>query len=185
MAERFQYSLKELLVVVLILGAFIGLTLKFIKEITQHTHHDSKRYFAKSNISALGSALERYRLEFGHYPPDVVPGLNGSEILHEYLCCTIRDNQGTVHGPFLAWDKSRIVSGANGTSQIVSPFLGTYVYKIVGAKGLEQPLIIDSGPDKLLGGTIDPQKGFVPDNSDANHDGVPDDKDNITNETAN
>jgi hypothetical protein len=64
----------------------------------------------------------------------------------------------------------------NGVPELKTVSGHDYVY-ILRSNG--EPLVIDRGPDGLLGGSINVVKGFVPDGSDANGDGVADDKDNL------
>jgi type II secretory pathway pseudopilin PulG len=129
---------------------------------------------AKSNLSLIMAALETYRKDFGAYPPETFSASNGSEVLHHYLCR--RMQAGEIHyGPYIENVAAGDLDG-NGIPELNTIWGRDYIYVALADGTI---WVIDRGPDGFLGGTVSPEKGFVPDGSDANGDGVTDDRDNI------
>ena len=178
---RLQFSLRTLIIFVLILGPIVAITWAIL---SIKPRRSARFNLARYNLYYLNAALERYKTDFAQFPPENVHGKTTDEILNLYLGSTLKNKSGNQFGPYLDEHKSYFQKNDQTRRlEIITPWGIPYVYKIIRVNGEDFPLIIDPGPDKLLGGTIDPEKGFVPDNSDANHDGVPDYQDNITNET--
>jgi hypothetical protein len=119
---------------------------------------DTRAARARSDLKNLVIMSGLYQTEFGRFPADSIADCRGTA----FLSALMPDNTYSRNGP------QRSLWG------------GAYSFVVINPGQPEAYcLIIDPGPDKLLGGTLDPQKGFVPDGSDANRDGIPDDKDNI------
>jgi len=172
------FTLVELLIVVAIVAILIGILIPVIGKIQRDARIKSARMFMDT---AIAPAIEEYRLRFKYYPPDDVPSTNGSEILAHHLCRGIR--VGEMVYATLIPAKNLVELNGNSFPELLSPLGGTYVYFVLldtnGNKiGYR---VVDPGPDKLLGGTVDPVLGFVVNATDANGDGVPDHLDNIYN----
>lgn len=174
-AKRFQFRLCTLVVAVVLMGIVVGLALKL-----NTPHIDTIQRDATFRLKEIRAALSAYSEYFKDYPPDNLPNGNGSEILYLYLG-TALPGQGQTYGPFAMFSSSLIKTMPSGKREILSPFGSRYSYKLLlDAKGKRRGyIVVDPGADGLLGGTLDAIQGFRPDNSDANKDGVPDDKDNI------
>jgi prepilin-type N-terminal cleavage/methylation domain-containing protein len=177
MSRRSGFTLIELLVVVLIIGILMALLLPALGK----ARAASRRSAAKATMHTIAMALEKYREDFKYYPPDDKLGTTpigplqadtGSKVLAYYLCQRFAD--GEMHfGPYVDLSSARLVDG----DKMVSPLGGFYRYKIfTDSAGLPQSYtVVDPGEDRLLG----LNDMLQPDNSDANGDGVPDDRDNI------
>jgi hypothetical protein len=203
--HRFQFSLRTLLLLVFAAGIYIGYLIYFpdttarltfaalvvfgaasgnryalvtiallvILGVTLplfSTHGPRKPNRDRQQLQAIAMALSKYHDDFAAYPP-ANSNLNGSQILYRSLAVThSAQNQG--FGPYLMdnWTQP----------EILSPRGNVYVYVLrKNSAGDFEPLIIDPSPDKLLGGSLDAGGHFIPDGSDANKDGVPDDRDNL------
>jgi len=136
---------------------------------------------ATMEVQALYFGLRAYRDDFGAYPPDELPGHSSGAVLYHFLCerfgCTEDGN-----GPYLNARSTCVGTKDNaGWPEYRSPYGGEYVYKVLRKPdGMQDVLIIEPGRDGLLGGTIDPQKGFIPDETIRNSHGDPAWKDNIS-----
>jgi prepilin-type N-terminal cleavage/methylation domain-containing protein len=186
-ATRPGFTMIELLMVVAIIGILAGLLLPALARARQSTRVAS----AKNAMQAIAMSLEKYREDFRVYPPDDEFG-NGDEasslVLGKYLCS--RHTWGEMHyGPYLENVEGRLRDvGAGTTRALVSPLGGFYQYKELedpeepadsGKKRKTRYTVVDAGPDKKWGGTIDVVAGFIVDGTDQNNDGTSDDKDNI------
>ncbi|MCY3021154.1 MAG: hypothetical protein NTW87_19240 [Planctomycetota bacterium] len=131
-------------------------------------------------INGLVLALEKYRDDFLVYPPDTVPTSKGGEVLYHFLCRNLSSGALT-YGPYVAMPV--VDRDGDGFPEIPpSSGLGDLEYKVLLAPDGKQRgcVIISPGPDGLLGGTVDPRKGFIPDETILNKDGQPAYEDNIT-----
>jgi hypothetical protein len=127
-------------------------------------------------IDGIEAALARYHVDYGAYPPDILPNASGAESLAHYLCESLQKD-GIQSDPFLQYPSEfKRDSDGNGVPELKTVWGHDYIYAL---RSNGKPLVIDRGPDGLPGGTINFEKGFVPDRSDANGDGVADDKDNL------
>jgi type II secretory pathway pseudopilin PulG len=82
---------------------------------------------ANATKNAFAMALEAYKVDFGAYPPDNVPGLNGSQVLHEHLCKPLPVGN-TTYGPYMA-AAGRTRQGS--VPELFSPTGRRYTYKLV------------------------------------------------------
>ncbi len=172
--KRMQFSLTALLISVICIGAVIGLIIKLPRMLRRsHMQTASRRLIDDISIS-----LEKYRADQGGYPPDTIPSTSssGSDILFKYLWqsknAMMKRYWYPPHFHFLPDEVGQKMRTAYGSS---------YEYRIlVDKEGKEYGFIlVDPGPDQLLGGRLEAGKGFVPNNSDENGDGVPDHNDNL------
>ena len=180
------FTMVELLVVISIIAILAALLLPIFGTIRQKARNGA----AKQTLNAIVMALEKYREDFESSPPDNAPTTNGSEVLWYHLCRRMypmvktsdgRVVQGEVHhGPYLE-AKDTVVPTTGDNKKLISPLGGDYGYVLmVDSDGQKRScLVVDPGPDKLLGGQLTPDKGFVPGGGDQNGDGKPDDEDNI------
>lgn len=123
------------------------------------------RMLAETNIQSIARAIEHYRLSKGCYPDDSSPQ-------KLYVALQSHDGDAPDAKRFLSPSG---VSTKDQDDQCLTNSLGAlYIYKrLVFDDGREQGFIlIDPGPDELLGGTIDPVLGFVSDNSGADKDNI-------------
>ncbi|MCY3021155.1 MAG: hypothetical protein NTW87_19245 [Planctomycetota bacterium] len=136
---------------------------------------------ARNVLSALVMAMGKYRDDFAAYPPDNTPTSDGGEVLYHFLCQRFRWGE-LQYGPYLENAGQLAAKGRNGLPAVRSPFGGNYEYRLLVLPPGKAPgfLLIDPGFDRLLGGTIDLQKGFVPDKTILNKDGRPACEDNIS-----
>jgi hypothetical protein len=195
MADRFQIGLKELILLMLLASVVVGIGVKYprgtiltvggaataiavivllrrgqrlaatvvailpllwgpLVEMKFHTRTPHRWLRAKVEVKKLSIAVEVYKLNLGAFPPDSLIDPSGAQFSTSLLRIGVSKNDVPSLSPYNAG------------------------YSFVEMNPGQQDSF-DPGPDKLLGGTLDPQKGFVPDGSDANRDGVPDDQDNI------
>jgi prepilin-type N-terminal cleavage/methylation domain-containing protein len=177
-AMRYRgFTLIELLVVI----AIIAILLAFLLPALAKARASARRGAARQTMNTIVMALEKYREDFKYYPPDDKLGSAafdnsqpdaGSKLLAYYLCQ--RFSVGETHyGPYMDLSNSQ----SKDNQQIVSPLSGFYKYKLfVDSNGIPQScMVVDPGEDKLFG--LDDQ--MRPNNTDANGDRTPDDKDNI------
>jgi prepilin-type N-terminal cleavage/methylation domain-containing protein len=165
------WTLVELLVVIAIISILLGM----LVVVVLRARGDATNKGASMAMSTVTSAIESYRVEFGRYPPDSLPshpGATGSEILAWYL--GQRFTVGESHpGPYIPPNKLR-TNPSSGLQELPTPFRRSYIYGLLynDDHTLRGYLLIDAGPDGLLGGAIDPVAGFVPDSSDASKDNI-------------
>jgi hypothetical protein len=126
-------------------------------------------------MNAIEAALARYHIEYSAYPPDNLPNASGAESLAHFLCDPLQKG-GIQNDPFMEPGDIKRDTDGNGTPELKTVWGHDYIY-VLRSDG--KALAIDRGPDGFLGGTVTHEKGFVPDGSDANSDGVADDKDNL------
>ncbi len=122
-------------------------------------------------LKNLAMMIDAYHVEHGAYPPDTNSNMGSSETLYYYLCVQQRAANENIYPAFDA--------NANGLMEFVSQCQRILLYARLKEGNREGYVLIDPGQDGLLGGIIDPQRGFISDGSDANRDGIPDDKDNL------
>ena len=159
------FTLVELVVVILIIAVISSVLIS----ITGGHHVGGRESRNRAYLRIIEHALEAYRLDFSAYPPDNSPTSNGSEVLAHYLCRKL--SSGTqVYGPYLNVG-TLADADQNGFPEYLSPLKNIYTYKLIGQTN-SRVLLIDPGPDRKIGGTIDPKKGFVPDNSGADKDNL-------------
>ena len=149
------FTLVELMVVLSVIMILAGLILPAVLKARKNATIGA----AREKLSAISMALEKYRDDFHAYPPDNVPSTNGSEILAHHLCT--RFPHGESHlGPYLDVPEDQL-KGA--TRRIPSPLGGTYVYGRFNADtdgNFRSFALVDPGPDKLPGGSVDSATGF-------------------------
>jgi type II secretory pathway pseudopilin PulG len=138
---------------------------------------------ARIQLQTMSMTAMKYAGEWGEFPP-FDPAVNtsnrkGAELLHFYLCKKHALGERFL-GPYFDTNESNLHSGPNLDLALISPLHSFYTFGFEG-KGDHrvQWVIVDPGRDKLLGGIMSAENGFVPDNSDANGDGKPDHLDNI------
>jgi len=148
-------TLVELLVIFVIIAILCGLIWSSLRV----THCEISR--VRSMVQSVNAALERYQADFNAYPPET-PGKDGTDMVEQYLRHEFKIH-GMSYGPYIE---------PRGNIPFISPQGGRYVYTLVDFGKGPQPLIVDPGRDRQLGGTIDPKKGFVPDNSGADKDNL-------------
>lgn len=154
---------------------------------------------AKQAMSSIAMALDKYRDDFGRYPPhDKAMGTYGipqgeqlgSEVLYYYLCTRFQVGEG-FFGPYLDnVSESRLKeSGGTIVKELISPLGGYYRYTLIrevqqdGSVISRRCMAVDAGLDAHWGGDVDESIGWRSDNVDMNNDKAPDDKDNISNTT--
>ena len=175
---REGFTMLELIVVVAIIGILVGLLLPVLGLIRKR----SRQSAAKNAMNAIAMALDKYREDFGAYPPDdeFSGDEAGSEALAKALCT--RHVWGEMHyGPYLENTGARLKDLGGGGKALVSPLGGYYEYlQLVDSedKKKRRCLVADAGLDGVFGGAMDPEAGFVPDGS-VNSEGDPADADNI------
>ena len=120
--------------------------------------HDS----AKATLKSITMALEMYNVQFDSYPPSDPTGTGGSEIIWRYLCCPQKVGKNEFP-QMLPWSSERFIDAGNNNKKVVSPLGGDYGYIVLSDKyGAGRGyVLIDPGPDKKLGGRLDPDKGFI------------------------
>lgn len=181
------FTLLELMVVVAIIGVLVGILLPALARARAKTRESS----ARNAMQAVCIGLEKYREDWGSYPPDntkanppvaVSGDAAGTEVLGWCLC--MRHKWGDMHyGPYLDNLGSGRVRDEDGDEclELVSPLNGYYRYALLVDREDSKKrryLVVDAGLDGLWGGTIDAEVGFVPDGS-KNKDGAAADQDNI------
>lgn len=125
----------------------------------------------KNMVVALRMALEIYESDFHAYPP-LEPFQNSSAALLDAL--TQRSKPYIVLIPSI-----QIAKLGNETafvSQSGNPLMYMPIQRPDGNRGF---VLVFPGRDRLIGGKLSLAEGFVPDNSDANGDGILDHVDNI------
>lgn len=131
----------------------------------------SKKKSAQAQIEKFAIALVMYEGQFREYPPNTLNGNSAADL-------------------FQAIDKSKKaqlfeseIVRKGSVAELISPWgFPLHYQRTVDAQGRAGFVVIATGADGLLGGTLSEDKGFVPDNSDANGDGAFDHEDNIVSE---
>lgn len=189
------FTLIELMVVVAIIGILLALLLPGIAA----ARKKARIAAAKQAMSAIGMALDKYRDDFGRFPPDDkqmgtygAPNGDqaGSEIMYYYLCTRFKWGE-SFYGPYLdnVGEGRLKESGGTQVKELISPLGGFYKYTQIREKLpdgdiiMRRCLVVDAGGDGLWGGDIDPDEGWKSDGLDSNTDGAQDDADNITSST--
>jgi prepilin-type N-terminal cleavage/methylation domain-containing protein len=170
-APRHAFTLIELLVVIAIIISLMAFMVPHLAGVIER----SRQRAAEATMSVVEMSLLQYQTVFGDFPPDNLPTADGSEALIYHLCRVHRVGERT-EGPFLDANKVTLRdTNNNGNLELFSPSGGKIQYfTLTNAAGHPWGyLLIDPGKDKKLGGTVDPQNGFVP-------DGTGDEKDNLT-----
>jgi prepilin-type N-terminal cleavage/methylation domain-containing protein len=170
------FTLLELLIVITIMAILAAVLLPVFGRFRT----SARVALAKNTMKSITIALEKYKEDFNEYPPDDSPSKNGSEVLAHHLCRRMnpmvktadgRLVQGEQHlGPYLQVSNDYLIdSGGSGTKKLISPLGNDYSYVLIidPDKQKRSYLVIDPGPDKLLGGDLSPDKGFVPSGADA------------------
>jgi prepilin-type N-terminal cleavage/methylation domain-containing protein len=188
------FTLIEMLVVIAII-ALLGALVLYGLGIALSTAGSGK---SKTMMAAICLALESYRNDFDEYPPHNAPmgthGLPsgdqaGSEILSYYLLTKFKGGEQT-NGTYLERHQATGLTETGGTPvrELRTPNGDFYRYTrlaepVPGSGGktvrYRNYLLADPGPDRRWGGTLDEERGWVSSGEDANHDGKPDDADNV------
>jgi len=137
---------------------------------------------AKTQIKIVAMATTIYTSDWNDFPPfDLAVNTSprrGAELLYNYLCVPHSIGDRKVGG-YLSTNDSNVHRGTGIEPALISPLHGFYTFGFEGKGRDLQWVIIDPGKDKLLGGIMSAENGFVPDNSDANGDGNADHLDNL------
>jgi type II secretory pathway pseudopilin PulG len=179
------FTLMELLLVIAVILTLMGFLLPVIRSAWMRSEDHTAR--AQMQIFSIG--VNQYVQEFDELPefdpPDGydAPGSTpraGAELLFHYLC----EKQKRGEHVFVCAipPQHSVDQGPGKKPALVSPLHGYYTFAIEGDAATHrraQLVLIDPGRDRLLGGTVDPGKGFVADGSDANGDGTSDAADNL------
>jgi prepilin-type N-terminal cleavage/methylation domain-containing protein len=189
------FTMIEILIVISIIGILAALLLPTISRARAKARESA----AKQAMSAIAMALDKYRDDFGRYPPHDKPmgqyGIPqgdqvGSEVLYYYLCTRFKTGESYA-GPYMDNVSESRLKETGGTivKELMSPLGGYYRYTLIREKTQEgdtisrRCLAVDAGLDNLWGGDVDEAQGWFSDNVDMNNDGSPDDKDNINSST--
>jgi prepilin-type N-terminal cleavage/methylation domain-containing protein len=166
--KRSGFSLVELIVVIAIISILLSMLLAAIAAAWRY----SKVSAANAQLSIVANGLEQYRLDFGSYPPDNYPTANSSEALAYHLCRKLKKGD-MEYGPYLQ-NITPVDHDGNGYPELWSSLNSPYNYIItLDIKGRERGYIsVDSGWDKKLGGTLDPNAGFVSSNNGEDADNM-------------
>lgn len=189
------FTLIEIMIAVAIVGILAALLLPTINRARAKARESA----AKQAMSAIAMALDKYRDDFGRYPPHdksmgkygVPQGEQiGSEVLYYYLCTRFQVGEG-FFGPYLDnVSESRLKeSGGTIVKELLSPLGGFYRYTLIRERTQDGDIIsrrclaVDAGLDNQWGGDVDESVGWRTDNVDMNGDATIDDKDNISSST--
>jgi prepilin-type N-terminal cleavage/methylation domain-containing protein len=189
------FTLIEIMIAIAIIAILAGLLLPTINRARAKARESA----AKQAMSAIAMALDKYRDDFGRYPPhDKAMGKYGvpqdeqlgSEVLYYYLCTRFKVGEG-FFGPYLDnVSESRLKeSGGTIVKELISPLGGFYRYTLIRERTQDGDIIsrrcmaVDAGLDANWGGDVDESVGWRSDNVDMNGDTTMDDKDNISSST--
>jgi len=173
------FTLVELLIVIGIITLLMGMLITGVI-IAKRTAEDRA---ADMQMKTMSMCATQYASDWNDFPPFDPTAASSkrrsAELLHDYLCLRHVRGEGTVCAGFGTND-SNVQRGPGLEPALISPLHGFYTFGFEGKGDRRvQWVIVDPGRDKLLGGTMDAENGFVPDNSDANGDGKPDHLDNL------
>lgn len=187
LTRQHGFSLLEIVVVISIIMILMSLIIGTISNNIIHT----QQQFAVTQMHTISMAMTRYTAEWDDFPPfdEAPPGYSpqgttdrsASELLVYYLAQHHKQGESSVGG-HLPVSPSNSVTPKDGKTAIVSPLKGFYSVGFEGHKETGRRVlcvIVDPGKDRLLGGRVDIEKGFIPDDSDANGDGKADHLDNL------
>jgi prepilin-type N-terminal cleavage/methylation domain-containing protein len=119
-------------------------------------------------------AMDKYKEDFGTYPPDDTPSSNGSEMVWYYLC-RVHAVHEMHYGPYIKASNDQLKDAESSSGKMfVSPLGGEYKYaQLIDPDGAKRMyVLVDPGEDKQLGGSIDPAKGFVEDDQTPAKDNI-------------
>ncbi|HLX62147.1 MAG TPA: prepilin-type N-terminal cleavage/methylation domain-containing protein [Planctomycetota bacterium] len=129
---------------------------------------------AGKTMNVLTMALDKYKDDWHSYPPDDTPSTNGSEIVWYYLCQV--QTVGQMHyGPYIKATEDQLKDAdTGGNRKFMSPLGGEYKYGLqIDSDGQKRTyLLVDPGEDMKLGGSIDPNKGWLEDDPQAAKDNI-------------
>lgn len=198
--SRGGFTLIELLVVVAIISILatlgVGAALRVRKNVKMKT--------VRLEITSIEMALAAYKKEFRRYPPDRFPSetatalsaMDGgdedySETLVYYLGSTLEVTQEfgilTTKGPYIEFKGNLLDNDGDGLKGIENPYGGWIMYaenassnigkeesEFVGKKPKSFD-IVSSGPDGILGGSLEVVEDdlvYTPDNSEHAEDDI-------------
>jgi len=164
---RSGFTLLELLVVITII-AILSAALFGAYALAQRPIKVGK---ARNTLASIEMALEQYKSDFHAYPPDDTFA-NGSETLWYYLCRV--QKSGSTERGYLSAREYQLEDSGGTNRKFISPLGGDYEYRqLIDSDGIKRMcLVADPGLDKLLGGMIDPNKGFVTSSAQAAKDNL-------------
>lgn len=123
-------------------------------------------------VMALKMALSKYEMDYQTFPP-VGSFKNSSAALFDALTQRTAD-------PYIHLNAGHFISKSGTETMLVSKAGDPLHYTpFQNSEGKHGYMLVFPGNDRLLGGTLSTENGFVPDNSDANGDGLLDHLDNI------
>jgi len=156
------FTLTELIVVIAIVMILMGLLLPVLQGFRKRARIAA----AQQQMNALNVGVDAYREQLGMLPDDTVPSTNGGEILWYYLVRKIQVGE-THYGPFVEPKEGKLKTTSGANKELRSPVAPDntspgYEYKRLKDEDGEfrRYLIVDPGPDGILGGTIDPTNGW-------------------------
>ena len=158
------FTLMELIMVIAIILILMGLLLTAIMRGQQF----AKVGAAKAELSSMEMGLVWYKNDFNTYPPDSSPSTISGENLWYYLSRKIPVGEDSK-GPYFTGNDKRIYSSGGPYKEFVSVLGGHFEYKLlVDSNGVPTHyVLVDPGPDKKLGGTLNSTTGFVKTGPDA------------------
>jgi type II secretory pathway pseudopilin PulG len=169
---HFQFTLRQLLIAVLIFGNLLGLGVAAYV----HGTRAWKTYRARADALEVRAALEAYRVWTGAYPSSTLPPkIDANELLPFYL---------SAPGFRQCLDLTKCRHGdtdGDGQEELYPLQGGAFIYATQqNTLGRHVAYtLVSPGLDGLAGGIINEEGAFVSDGSDANGDGVPDSADNV------
>ena len=152
------FTLMELIMVIAIILILMGLLMTAI----MRSRIFMNVKIATTELHTMEMALVQYKYDLGVYPPDSAPSSTSGENLWYYLGRKITVGE-TTYGPYFPGNEQRIYSSGGPYKEFVSVLGGHFEYKlIVDSNGVPTHyVLVDPGPDKKLGGTMNSTTGFV------------------------
>lgn len=132
------FTLVELLVVVTVIAILAGLVLGVAGQI----QNKSARARAETEITAISNALESYKAEYGFYPSNSSPGLQGAQVLYQSLCTTDQAMNPSGRIFFTFTEAMPGSAGGGVPPAILDPLSNPYEYRSGNAA-------INNGPDSF------------------------------------
>jgi hypothetical protein len=139
LSKEWKRSLYLLLLGVISFGVFILPFLAMMRSGRQSPRRNA--------LNALEMALQKYKEEYGSYPPDDRPRKSSGQTLYEYLCKPLSSS----NGPFINVHPRSLHVLPDGTTELRGPDGHRYLYRLMPSEkpGQVEPIVEEIQPRRI------------------------------------